>query len=721
MIRNIEILAPAGSFETLQAAVCAGADAVYVGGSQFGARAYAQNFTEQELLNAIDYVHLHGRKIYLTVNTLLKEKELSKLYDYLEPYYVQGLDAVIVQDPGVLLFIKEHFPGLPIHASTQMTITHTLAARYLESIGVERVVPARELSLKEIKKITKSTGLEMECFVHGALCYCYSGQCLLSSLIGGRSGNRGQCAQPCRLPYITEDGRKPMDLMSLKDLCTIDMIPEMIESGITSFKIEGRMKQASYVSAVVQMYKKYTDLYLQNGRKGYRVSVEDRETLKQAYLRRGYCDGYYHRHNGKQMISLERPKSVKDREDAYLEQKIQEKINGNLIISPGKRVKLVLEYHGITIAVEGAKVEQAFKQPVTKERLEKQMRKTGNTPFVFERLDVLMDGPVFIPVQSLNVLRRMGIEALEKSILVNYRRQIPPNRKAEHPLVREKADYELEPSLERRLFTVSVETNGQLEAALKFPEVDRIYIEDTLFMDKATKSTCKQLVREGKKTGKQIYFSMARIFRDEAYYLYEDVITELMELFDGALIRNLESQRYLESYGYRKPVVSDTNVYQWNKKAKEFYRKLGIYMSSMPVELNYRELKELGAEGMELIVYGYLPVMVSAGCIRKNTDQCTGRLGQMQITDRFKKKFTVKNICSYCYNVIYNTDPFVLLDQKSEIESLHVSGLRLMFTVESQEQTERIISQYIEVFLEGKEARMPVDSFTRGHFKRGVK
>ena len=231
MGRMIEILAPAGSYESLKAAICAGADAVYLGGSRFGARAFAKNLEENDLLDAIDYVHLHGRKVYLTVNTLLKDSELGELYEYLLPYYQRGLDGVIVQDTGVLLCIRKWFPDLPVHASTQMTVTNTYGATLLKKYGVTRVVPARELSLSEICDMKQNTGLEMECFVHGALCYCYSGQCLLSSMIGGRSGNRGQCAQPCRLPYRVE-GRKPADMMSLKDLCTIDLIPELIEAGV---------------------------------------------------------------------------------------------------------------------------------------------------------------------------------------------------------------------------------------------------------------------------------------------------------------------------------------------------------------------------------------------------------------------------------------------------------------------------------------------------------
>ena len=262
MKRKIEILSPAGSYESMKAAIAAGADAVYIGGSRFGARAYADNLTEEQLLEAIDYVHLHGRKIYLTVNTLLKEKELREsFYEYLRPYYERGLDAVIVQDIGVLQFVKEHFPDLPIHASTQMTITNALGARFLEEQGVERVVTARELQLEEIKNIREKTDVEIESFVHGALCYCYSGQCLYSSMLGGRSGNRGQCAQPCRLPYKVNGSKESSYVLSLKDICTLEYIPELVEAGIDSFKIEGRMKKPEYVALVTAMYRKYSVLY----------------------------------------------------------------------------------------------------------------------------------------------------------------------------------------------------------------------------------------------------------------------------------------------------------------------------------------------------------------------------------------------------------------------------------------------------------------------------
>ena len=318
---RVEILAPAGSMECLKAAIAAGADAVYTGGALFGARAYAHNLTEEELLEAIDYVHLHGRRLYLTVNTLIKDREMEKqMYDYLLPYYRQGLDAVIVQDIGLFRFIRKHFPDLPIHASTQMTLTGVDGAKFLEKEGAQRIVTSRELSMAEVKKIADETELEIESFVHGALCYCYSGQCLFSSFIGGRSGNRGQCAQPCRLLYRTPEAKRPQYLLSHKDICTLELIPEMIESGIYSFKIEGRMKKPEYAAAVAFQYRKYADLYLKYyeecpaeedpaayAMKKYRVREEDRQMLLDLYNRGGFHTGYYHTQNGREMISLNRP------------------------------------------------------------------------------------------------------------------------------------------------------------------------------------------------------------------------------------------------------------------------------------------------------------------------------------------------------------------------------------------------------------------------------
>lgn len=312
---KVEVLAPAGSYDIMEAVINAGADAVYLGGSCFGARAFAGNLSKEELLKAIDFAHIRDRKIYLTVNTLLKERELDKqLVEYLTPFYEAGLDAVIVQDIGVFKTIRQHFPDMAVHASTQMTITGVESAKILEKLGASRVVTARELNLNELKAIHDNTNIEIESFVHGALCYCYSGQCLLSSMNGGRSGNRGRCAQPCRMEYDVYncDGKavsvgSGKYVLSPKDMCAIDILPDIIDAGVYSLKIEGRMKNVTYAAAVTAFYRKYVDMYLKYGRKGYKVDKNDINDLMDLYNRGAFTSGYYNSEKGADMMSLSRP------------------------------------------------------------------------------------------------------------------------------------------------------------------------------------------------------------------------------------------------------------------------------------------------------------------------------------------------------------------------------------------------------------------------------
>lgn len=306
--RSIEILAPAGSLDGMKAAFHAGADAVYMGGSRFGARAYADNPNEEDLKRAIDYAHIHHKKIYLTLNTLLKDNELEGMvFDFLNPYYEEGLDGVLIQDFGLLSLLRQSFPKLPVHASTQMTVTGVEMAKWLEAQGMERVVLSRELSLAEIKKIRQHTRMELEVFVQGALCYCYSGQCLMSSFIGGRSGNRGRCAQPCRLPYQMEGEKESRYLLSPKDMCALSDIPDLADCGVDSLKIEGRMKKSEYAALTAFLYRYYRDLYMEYGRDKFRVDAKDVERLMDLYNRGGFSNGYLYQNNGADMMCTERP------------------------------------------------------------------------------------------------------------------------------------------------------------------------------------------------------------------------------------------------------------------------------------------------------------------------------------------------------------------------------------------------------------------------------
>ena len=715
MNRDVEILAPAGSMECLRAAVAAGADAIYLGGTKFGARAYAQNLSEEDLVQAIEYVHIHGRKIYMTVNTLLKDRELNELYAYLLPYYKAGLDGVIVQDIGAVKFIGEYFPEMPVHASTQMTITNTLGADFLKRYGITRVVPARELSLKEIRDMKKQTRLEMECFVHGALCYCYSGQCLLSSMIGGRSGNRGQCAQPCRLPYQTE-GKKPADLMSLKDLCTIDILPELIDAGIDSFKIEGRMKQPEYVYTVVKMYRKYADQYLKlqkegKGKSSYHVSEADKRELLATYQRRGYCEGYYYQHNGKDMVSLKRPKNGRDgsaEEKPWQDIKVQEKINGILTLSVGNRAKLTVSCGDVTVECIGQEVQAAQKQPLDSARIEKQMRKTGNTEFTFDNLEILIEGNVFLPMQALNELRREGIEELTEQIQMQYRREDAGcGMKKATAGFDSDADGVTETAGKKECcISASVQNKAQLDTAVN-SKIRYIYLEEDVEFER--------------EDGVQYFLAMPYIFRENTIKRYEKMYTEIEKKYDGILIRNWESYAWLKQHEYQKEIRSDYNLYIFNRKTKEELRRLGIARGTASVELNDRELARIGIEEQVFIAYGYQPVMISAGCIQKTSASCDGKGGVLSISDRYQKKFAVRRYCRDCYNVMYNSAPLFLADKAEEVHALAPAELRLDFTTESSGQVKEICHAYTLAFEKGCKTEPPMQDYTRGHFKRGVK
>ena len=789
-MKKVEILSPAGSYESLMAAIAAGADAVYIGGTKFGARAYADNLEVGTMLKAIDYVHLHGRKIYLTVNTLLKEQELQKeLYEYLLPYYKCGIDAVIVQDLGVLRFIKEHFPDLPIHASTQMTITDLLGAKFMEKQGVERIVTSREMHLDEIKEISENTDVEIESFVHGALCYCYSGQCLYSSMIGGRSGNRGQCAQPCRLPYKVQGERDAKYVLSLKDICTLEYIPELIEAGIFSFKIEGRMKKPEYVALVTAMYRKYVDLYLEKGKAAFQVDPKDKEKLMDLYNRGGSHGGYYYTQNGREMVSLERPNHagvpvlnviryngktvtakaiadihagdvielpdgkenftfaneikkgqnfsfpthkkqvfkqnavlnrirneslLREIQDTIIKRKIKEKINGKLILSEGTSAKLLLYYGNISVEVNGDVPQKAMNQPMDASRIEKQMRKTGNTEFEFEQFEVELSDRLFMPMQSLNELRRQGIEALEEKILSVYRRGNEQRRS----LYSREEEYSHTPEG----FHVYVEELEQFSAVLDATCVKRIYLDCNALDEIWKNPEADAVIAKAHENGKEIYLAMPHIFRSKTRKKYEEYYGTLEnQAWDGILIRNCESYEFLLEHGFRGNIVTDYSIYQFNRYAKRFWQKEQTESFTAPLELNYKELKDVGLQDSELVLYGYYPMMVSAQCVMKTTKGCRKEKGRLLFTDRYQKKFTVKNHCDYCYNVIYNTAPLVLLDQKTEVAELSPKALRLHFTVEEPAEVRRILHMYEKVFLQGDSAIEPGIEFTRGHFKRGIK
>lgn len=721
---RVEILAPAGSYESMTAAVNAGADAVYIGGNKFGARAFANNLDEAAMLNAIDYVHLHNCRLYMTVNTLFKENELNCLFDYLNPFYKQGLDAVIVQDLGAFMFIKEHFPGLPIHASTQMTVTGVYGAKKLEQMGAERIVTARELSLEEIKEIRDNTNVEIESFVHGALCYCYSGQCLLSSLIGGRSGNRGRCAQPCRLPYdIKKDGRvlnkkDEKYVLSLKDMCTLDIIPDMLENGVYSMKIEGRMKSPRYTAGVVSIYRKYVDMYLKNGRASYRVDDKDRKILLDLFDRGGFTEGYYRQHNGKDMIAVREKPSFREGnqelfdylDKTFVNTKKQEPIKGIAVLNEGEPAFFSATWNGITAEYTGENVQTAINQPVTEEKVKKQLEKTGTSPYKFEELLISVSGNIFMPVQSLNDIRRNGLNMLQEKVLSEYRRS--------DGIYKEQGNTEkvIRDSDNKISVSVLLHERRALEAVLGKPCVSRLYIEAAEF----EADEWKNIIDECHKRDMECMLAMPYIFRTEAVNYFKSVLDKLKRAeFDGLLIRSIEETEFLKENDISLKMVYDSGMYTFNTLAEKAMKDMGADQTTFPIELNSRELESLYGGQQEIIGYGYIPAMVTAQCIKRTSSLCDRQPELLWLKDRMGKELPVKNQCRFCCNIIYNSSPLSLLGNMKTVKRLKPASVRLQFTIENISEIDNIITAFEESLINDNDADLLKD-FTRGHFRRGV-
>ncbi|HHT96995.1 MAG TPA: U32 family peptidase [Clostridiales bacterium] len=808
---NIEILSPAGTLESMRAAINAGCDAVYLGGSAFGARAYANNFTDELLLEAIDEAHIKDVKLYLTVNTLIKEKEMKEqLYEFLYKFYQQGLDAVIVQDLGAINFINKHFPKLPIHLSTQATTMMAEGINLLEGFGISRMVTPRELSLEEIKKIKEKSNVEIETFVHGALCYSYSGQCLMSSMIGGRSGNRGRCAQPCRMEYKLYNNGQVLSsdvnkyILSPKDICAVEFIPEMIDAGIDSFKIEGRMKSSAYAATVTSFYRKYIDLYFSEGKTNYKsiVNIKNKEysddimLLQDIYNRGNFTAGYLQNYSGKTMMSMARPNhkgvlvgTITDVNPKLIKVLLTKDINGQDIleirgknisyeftvkdsISSGNifstrylknkgndrykigdkvyrtrnkqlinniknkyieednkievhailtakiglplKLKLISELHHLEIEVEMNNVEKAFKRPITKDDIIKQINKTGESYFSFKKIDLELYDSAFIPLTNLNQIRREAIELLKDTIIKKYQRN--SEEKYKEDIIRVSKELEIK----NYGIAASVQMVGQLEYLITKEDVKYIYIDlDFLEIDEIY-----NIINE-LKTNKKFYYALPRICRESTYnYLLKHKHLLLDNNIDGYIIRNIEEVNLIKEINSKKECILDYNMYIYNKEAKLLWNSLGVSRFTAPVELNYGELRQLTINDCDLIVYGNIPVMVSTQCVYKNTVGCikaredSGKTGVL--LDKMDMKFPVKINCRDCYNIIYNSKVLSLINHNNDIDKLKPHRIRMDFTIENNNEIENVIDQYINKFKHKKDIISRIDDYTSGHFKRGI-
>ncbi len=737
-MNDIELLAPAGSYETMQAALRAGADAVYMGGRLFGARAYADNPEDDKLLEAIDYVHMRGKRLYLTVNTLLKNDEINGLlYDYIKPIYLAGLDAVIVQDVGVMRFFQEHFPGLHIHASTQMTVTGEYGAKFLAGQKqITRVVTARELSLAEIARIHETCDLEIESFVHGALCYSYSGQCLFSSLAGGRSGNRGRCAQPCRMQY-KEVGGSMGYFISPKDLCTIDILPDVLEAGVTSLKIEGRMKKPEYTAGVVSVYRKYLDMYLKKGRSGYKVLAADKQLLLDLFNRGGFCDGYYNKHNGRDMIFIEgKDNEEKGRNEAafnkmralYIDSEPEKfGLAGEAYVFAGESVRMNVTCGDIYVSVEGDMVEEAKNQPMSVEKISKQLGKLGGTEFEWKSdLEVYTDDKSFISVTALNALRRDAIAAVKESMLGEYRRS--ESELVKDTVQKSEPEEVIQPgempyaSVKADGYDIYsyVENIGVLKELVNVDGIAGFYPDTAALSD----DDIFKAIQICKDNGKKVYPVLPHIFRTNAAKWLEGMYDRFETSgIDGLMVRSPEELEWLRGKNSKLELHFDYTVYAYNNKAHDFWNEYKPELMTLSVELNAAELGKIKGGNNALLVYGRIPMMVSAQCVRKTTGsgKCKVEDGRIQeLTDRMNNVFPVKNYCKFCYNHIYNCKPVSLLTQQREIERIAPKVLRLDFTIETPSEAKLVAEKFVAAFLY-REDIMELKDFTRGHFKRGIR
>ena len=727
---KVELLAPAGNYDSFIGAINAGADAVYVGGEKFSARAFADNFDTKTLCECIRYAHLFGRKVYLTLNTLIKESEFSEIYEYVKPFYFAGLDGVIIQDLGVLKFLREHFPHMELHASTQMAVTGTEFVSMCKELGVSRVVPARELSLKELKAI-RDAGIEVECFIHGAMCYCYSGMCLMSSILGARSGNRGKCAQPCRLPYQVSAHnvmQKESYTLSLKDMCTIEHIPALIEAGMDSFKIEGRMKRSEYAAGVTALYRKYIDRYYKNPEKSFVVSDEDKYILQHLYMRSELHDGYLYKHNGKEMITKDAPsysgldeRILSDIQKKYLgyTQKLAVSIYGYFEVGQ-ESILTVYTDSGITVTVNGPIVGAAQKAPVTEEAILKQLSKFGATHFVLSQADIHVRENAFIPNGVLNRLRREALEKLEKAIIEANFPRLALRENVLCEIVSTHSCKKEVPGKYKKItgLTLLIKTKEQFEALMThsiLEKTDILYLEDEAI-------DAYFIVKKRLPDNLKVVYAMPFILRNKDLNRFQTYVENLLgQGVFGVLVRNVEELAMAIKVQRSKSfsIFTDASVYCWNKEAKAAISKYAEHIT-LPFELNAKEVRSLRDENTEQIIYGYIPLMITANCIYKTNETC--QLSKKKIAhkaclkDRYGKVFTALTNCKYCYNTIFNSVPLSLHKKYN----LAVPGFyRLQFSLETKEEMISILDFY-EQWMQGGKGEFPVRDYTTAHENRQV-
>ena len=728
--KGLELLSPAGSPQIARAVINAGANAIYFGGDRFGARAYAANFSAKEGEEIIRYGHLHGVKSYLTINTLLKNTEVERsLYDYAKAYYEAGVDGILVQDLGVFGLLKDSFPGLGLHASTQMTVSNIYGARFLQEQGFERLVVSREVSIAEMARIHESCQADLEAFVHGALCVCYSGQCYMSSMFGGRSGNRGRCAQPCRLPYtlLGDDGKRmPLAgpyVLSMKDLCGLEDIPALDAAGVYSLKIEGRMKQMSYALGVVRVYRSMIDQYLEKGAKNYRVDPKTVERLLDLGNRKGFTNVWLHENNSADMLTYTEPSHQHKINQVEEEEEKKYLLDGELILEEGKVLYLQANVrgHAVSCQLVGEELATAGRQAAEEASVAGKFLQLGGTCFMPGDFTVKVIGRPFVPVSVLKKLRRRMQGELEEGLIAEQmgqdftRAQLQRRARPFLPLPKPaRSD-----GGGQKFLSASVMDRKQLDQLIGNQEISAIYCPAELILGMSEES-CERMRIQVRESGQKFYLSMPQIFRMQSESWIEGLLSDRAAAWiDGFMVSSLDALGYLRERGIdADKIIFDYRLYTMNNRALARARSWGCHHLTAPVELNRAELMHRDNEDGIICVYGHLPLMITANCLVKDSMGCDHRAHHLSLEDRKGVRMRVLNRCDSCYNLIYNHLPTMLLDQIPELASFGFREFRLDFSTESPDQMRKIIA-FACRSVRGDRLVWKKD-YTRGHYRRGV-
>ena len=692
----LELLSPAGSMESVTAAVQNGADAIYLGYGDFNARRNAKNFTREELAAAVSYCHLRGCKVHLTLNTLLTDRELAGAAELAADVNQMGIDAVIVQDLGVVRMLRQVAPDLTIHGSTQMTVHSLDGVKLCADLGMDRVVLSRELSRDALEYICTHSPIEIETFVHGAMCMSYSGQCYFSSVIGGRSGNRGLCAQPCRLKYGW-NGKADEYPLSLKDMSLAGYLKELKKMGIACLKIEGRMKRPEYVAIV-------TRVYAQALKEGRDPTAEEMEQLRQAFSRQGFSDGYYKDNKGPHMFGTrqeeEFPKELFAQARSTFEngENRKEPIRMYAKIQAGQPAQVAAQdEEGHVATVEGPVPEAAVNVPLTAEKVEGQLSRTGGTPFQCDKVVAKVEDGLSLPLSALNALRRQALEELSKQ-----RTALPERRTGQFkPGVR----YENRKDLPQ--FTVSLRTADQLSHELLKLSPALIY----LAVDEAAAHPDK--VEMAQKAGVPVVAMLPKVCWDRELPALDKDLEKLRAMgVTPVLACNLGLVRHAADLGFQ--VRGDYGLGLYNSQTMKELKHMGLISATASFEMKLPQVRDL-SKGLdvELIGYGRLPLMITENCIVHNHTGMHTCDNVNLLTDRKGERFPVVKAYG-CRNEILNAKKLFLADKLDDLKRLGLWAVRLQFTTENAMECAQVLERY-----QGRGRYQPND-YTRGLYYPNV-